>query len=637
MRLVPCIAAVAAALSAAGAFENDGFVQTSGDQFVLSSHPGTVFKVKGFNYYPQDHPWAIWTEWDPAAIDIELAHAEAMGANVIRTFIDYYAVGGPDISQQTLDHIVDFVEMCKGHGMKVMIGLFDGYSGYPAAGTSGEIYNGIHLNKVVGALAGNTGIFAWDVKNEPDWINDTYWSWSLPGAETYAAQRIDWIQRVRNHIKSMAPEHLVTVGLIFNYDNYLPSGQTTVESFVDFCCFHYYPRNYPGGSLSGAIATLESRTSKPINVQEIGWYADWSTGRTEPDQADKFSGWLSEIASRDCSGLVQWTLCDFWGGYPSGSEACYGFLRDDGYYTWKPAAYVYRDEMSVAQFFFVDETPPGPVSDLSAEDGIDAITVSWTNPTDEDLVGTLVRYSTTGYPTGPEDGLLWCDRPAPLPGGPDSYTGAADPAAAYYFAAYAYDDADNYSPAAYCTGRALALLSSPPGLLGTGWNLTSLPIAPEDPDPAAVYLDLTAAGNILAGNLYAYDGLYRAYPAALTEMQPGAGYWLRLDYAADAALVGYRATGESAVPLRDGWSLVGHPAADPVPLASCSIDDGATRFGWNDAVGAGLVDPYCYYYNGSSYETVCASGGCDDDTLRPWYGYWVLANEAGLTLIVPVP
>lgn len=92
-----------------------------------------------------------------------------------------------------------------------------------------------------------------------------------------------------------------------------------------------------------------------------------------------------------------------------------------------------------------DTIPPGQVSGFEAVAGHGTVQLSWTNPLDPDFAGTLVRYKTTGYPTGPSDGTLLCDRTT-SPGGGDSCThsGAVN-GTTYYYAAFTYDAVPNYS------------------------------------------------------------------------------------------------------------------------------------------------------------------------------------------------
>jgi len=184
-------------------------------------------------------------------------------------------------------------------------------------------------------------------------------------------------------------------------------------------------------------------------------------------------------------------------------------------------------------------------------------------------------------------------------------------------------------------------LQSPAGVYHVGWNLTSVPVDPWDPDASSVFADLVALGNALDGNLYAYapNPGYSVYSGDFSDVARGLGYWLRLTVADGATVVGV--PGEVAaepveLALAAGWNLIGHPQAASVPLADCLLTDGVEVKTLAEAAAAGWVQASLFRYNGGGYDMVKVSGG-DDDSLRPWYGYWVLAYQAGLSLVVPAP
>lgn len=87
---------------------------------------------------------------------------------------------------------------------------------------------------------------------------------------------------------------------------------------------------------------------------------------------------------------------------------------------------------------------PGPVTGFVATTGNSQVSLSWSNPTSSDFQGTMIRYKTTGYPTGPTDGSLACDRLA-ASGSTDIYTHSGLSYAVYYYSAFAHDSAFNYS------------------------------------------------------------------------------------------------------------------------------------------------------------------------------------------------
>jgi PKD repeat protein len=186
-------------------------------------------------------------------------------------------------------------------------------------------------------------------------------------------------------------------------------------------------------------------------------------------------------------------------------------------------------------------------------------------------------------------------------------------------------------------------VSTPAGFYQAGWNLTSVPVAPYDPEPSAVFQDLVALGNGIDYNLYRYDaGVgYALYPLSFSAMERGIGYWLWVDTVYGDTVVsvaGTTATEDVLLSVPEGWSLIGHPFPQPVPLIDCQVTDGATALGFEDAVLAGWISPALYYWEpGAGYQLLNSAEYADDNTLRPWLGYWVHSNLPGLQLIVPPP
>ena len=105
----------------------------------------------------------------------------------------------------------------------------------------------------------------------------------------------------------------------------------------------------------------------------------------------------------------------------------------------------------IAQRLVRDHVAPAPVTGFTAVRGAGLIRLSWNNPVDIDFAGTTIRYSTTGYPAGPTDGLPLVDQ-TNSPGSNDSCVHAPLKAGTrYYYAAFAHDDMSNYSAPAFAT------------------------------------------------------------------------------------------------------------------------------------------------------------------------------------------
>ena len=90
-------------------------------------------------------------------------------------------------------------------------------------------------------------------------------------------------------------------------------------------------------------------------------------------------------------------------------------------------------------------TPPAPPSVFNAAGRNQSVDLYWTNPTDNDLAGVLIRYSTVNYPSGPVDGTE-LNKFAGTPGQAMTYNHVnLSNGVTYYYSAFAYDRCGNYS------------------------------------------------------------------------------------------------------------------------------------------------------------------------------------------------
>ncbi len=91
-------------------------------------------------------------------------------------------------------------------------------------------------------------------------------------------------------------------------------------------------------------------------------------------------------------------------------------------------------------FVLPDLTPPANVSNFSARAGNGMITLTWSNPQDEDFTGVRIQMSKEMYPAGPEEGTTVFDKKGTIWTVNDLENGVR-----YYFTAFAYDDYKNYA------------------------------------------------------------------------------------------------------------------------------------------------------------------------------------------------
>ncbi|MEI6916174.1 MAG: fibronectin type III domain-containing protein, partial [Armatimonadota bacterium] len=100
---------------------------------------------------------------------------------------------------------------------------------------------------------------------------------------------------------------------------------------------------------------------------------------------------------------------------------------------------------TVAATAIVDVTPPGnPTAVTLNADAAYNATLTWANPNDADFKGTIIRYKTTGYPTGPNDGFLAANVMTKPPATTIIVPSLA-PGYTYYFKLFSYDAKPNFS------------------------------------------------------------------------------------------------------------------------------------------------------------------------------------------------
>lgn len=86
-----------------------------------------------------------------------------------------------------------------------------------------------------------------------------------------------------------------------------------------------------------------------------------------------------------------------------------------------------------------DQIPPSDVSTFTATPDTGQVLLSWTNPTDADFTGVMVRRSTVKYPKNKNQGMLVYD------GAGTSVTDPVPGSDTYFYTIFAYDEVPNYS------------------------------------------------------------------------------------------------------------------------------------------------------------------------------------------------
>ena len=138
-----------------------------------------------------------------------------------------------------------------------------------------------------------------------------------------------------------------------------------------------------------------------------------------------------------------------------------------------------------------DTTAPGDVSGFTATSGPGQIALAWTNPTDTDFAGVMIRYRTDGTsPQNKDDG--WAipnDNEGKIPGQPNApgsyvHTGL-DSSLTYYYSAFSYDTSWNYSNTAHASAQPLPPSNQPPVIPPQGF--TAIPSSLNNPGETTTF------------------------------------------------------------------------------------------------------------------------------------------------------
>lgn len=142
-----------------------------------------------------------------------------------------------------------------------------------------------------------------------------------------------------------------------------------------------------------------------------------------------------------------------------------------------------------------------------------------------------------------------------------------------------------------------------------GWYLISLPVA----------------GEALPGiTMWWWNPASRSYVRP-TRMYPQVGYWARLGASTRLSVTGSPPASDVTLDLGvAGWHMVSAPWT--YPKSAIRVQWRGDEGTWAEAVAAGLVRNAIYGYKATD------GAYTSPTTLSPWYGYWVEAKVAGVTL-----
>ncbi len=370
LRILVLALLCAPAMSFAAAPSAKHFVKTAGTHFMLNGKP---FFVTGVNNH-------YLTFGSPSEVTRVLDDAAAMGANVIRVFLQP-VIGSLDGSKPTIwnwrsradaDHLgvagsyllywdprksrmaindgpngmqkVDFLlaEAAKRH-LKLVIAFLDfwSYTGgaqqmrawYGSPNKSTFFFSDprtkqdyktwvAHVIERINPLTGvayrdDPTIMAWELMNE--------------GNAKPESLRLAWTAEMSAYVKSLDPNHLVSSG----YANVTAKLSDLAIPTLDFGTWHGYPLYYnltvkQFNAMIGEFCTIAARAGKPVLLEEFGY------ARSNPGSAQAYTMWLNTLArDPDCAGWIVWRLVSRQddGRYPTDTHEQFD-VHNDGSPIW---------------------------------------------------------------------------------------------------------------------------------------------------------------------------------------------------------------------------------------------------------------------------------------------------------------
>lgn len=214
-----------------------------------------LMNLKMVNYYPAHAARTnMWTRWDPAAVDQDLAAMASVHANAVRIAV-FTSTGYPEPAPAMLDHLREFVGLADKHGLKVKLALFGFFGSYR------DIDGSIKwAEAVLNGYKNDHRIAYIDLQNEIARKNPDAFSW--------AAQLLP-------HIHAAAGDIPVTVSMSGGAmpPDFVPlkealKAPTASGSLVDFFEMHCYGR--PANAYKMMTEVRDIVAPIPLYVGEFG-------------------------------------------------------------------------------------------------------------------------------------------------------------------------------------------------------------------------------------------------------------------------------------------------------------------------------------------------------------------------------
>ncbi|MEU4624101.1 glycosyl hydrolase [Actinoplanes sp. NPDC023801] len=298
----------------------------SGPAATLKSRLAAVTAARTINYYPSNAGWsAMWTAFDPARIEADMAKAAELGADNVRIIIFPQSFGFPRPRAEYAERLRKFISIADSQGLTVKLTLFDWWSGYSDAAGSAA-----WAKAVLTPYADDPRVLSVELKNE--FVSTD------PAA-------VAWVRQLIPAVREAVPQMPLTLSVDAQSG---ATGLARIKSSLPDTPLDYYDYHFYGNS-ERALAEIrraqEAVAPDPIVIGETGL----STAVTsEGEQGAYLARVFAAARQADVRSVAPWTLYDFAdGAIPSNSQVSkvpaqykYGLYRADG--TAKFAASVVR-------------------------------------------------------------------------------------------------------------------------------------------------------------------------------------------------------------------------------------------------------------------------------------------------------
>jgi endo-1,4-beta-mannosidase len=253
-------------------------------------HRNRLFPV-GVSLYPLDDESATWEEWYARDVDADIAFLEESHFALTRLFVSW-KVFEPQVGQyneDALQHLADLVRSARAKKLQVIVCFFadDGLAELVDVpwGKRRDPRTDAYLiqreislvQKVVGQLRSDTGVFAWQLANE-----------AFLSGFTEKSELDEWTMLLREAVRELDPDRPITLGI--NAETFLRATGIDAREAVDSCEFvvshvtaAYRAYAAAGPITSGPSTYLESfllRTArgltsrtKPVLLDDVGVFS----------------------------------------------------------------------------------------------------------------------------------------------------------------------------------------------------------------------------------------------------------------------------------------------------------------------------------------------------------------------------